>query len=202
MATPVRAFWAGLVAHAENRGWWRRWLIRWTMVSGVGKRVGEHHGRVGNRGAPRHHRRTSTTAAGVGRKSSAVRVSTGGRRRGSMGRRGVRGRGEARGGYVGPGGRTEKAGHGEALQATIEVDGGMRLRLARAPVTEAAKRSAIVREWLWGIAAQGGGARLRWLRQLARKREESSGGALDSLNRSRVGKERERRGQHGHVREK
>jgi hypothetical protein len=78
----------------------------------VGKQVGEHHDRVGNQveGLEQGevHRRTSTMAAGIGRTSLAVRVSTGGRRRGSRGRRGVRGRGKALGGYVGPGGRAEK----------------------------------------------------------------------------------------------
>jgi hypothetical protein len=80
------------------------------------------------------------------------------------------------------GGWTDKVGHEEVLQAAGEVDGGLRLRLTRARVTEATKRSAIAREWLRGTTARGGGARLRWHRQLAWKREESSGGALDSLN--------------------
>jgi hypothetical protein len=57
----------------------------------------------------------------------------------------------------------EKASHGEALQAAGEVDGGLRFRLARAPVTEATKRSAIAREWRRGMVDRGGGARLWWL---------------------------------------
>jgi hypothetical protein len=63
-------------------------------------------------------------------------------------------------------------------------------------VTEVAKRSAIAWEWRRGTMAQGGGARLWWLRRLAQKREERGGGALDSLNRSMERKERERKGQH------
>jgi hypothetical protein len=68
-----------------------------------------------------------------------------------------------------------KAGHGEALRATGEVDGGLRLQLTQARVTEATKRSAVAWEWLRGMAAQGGGAQLQGLEQLARTRKESSG---------------------------
>jgi hypothetical protein len=54
-------------------------------------------------------------------------------------------------------------GHGEALHVAGKVDGVLRLRLAQAPVMEAAKRLAIVREWLRGTSARGGGSQLRWL---------------------------------------
>jgi hypothetical protein len=42
-------------------------------------------------------------------------------------------------------------------------------------VTEATKRSAVAWEWLRGMAAQGGGAQLQGLEQLARTRKESGG---------------------------
>jgi hypothetical protein len=48
------------------------------------------------------------------------------------------------------------------------------------------------------VVALGSGGLGGW----RRKREESGGGALGSLNRSMEGKERERRGQHGCVGEK
>jgi hypothetical protein len=58
----------------------------------------------------------------------------------------------------------------ERQHSTAELDGGRLLQ----PITRNGGR--------------GGGARLRWLGQLAQKREASGGGALDSLNRSREGK--------------
>jgi hypothetical protein len=82
-----------------------------------------------------------------------VRVTTGGHRCGSTGRRGVRGRGKAHGGYVRPRGRTEMAGHREALHVAGEVAGVLQLQLAHAPVMEAAKLLAIPREWLRGTSA-------------------------------------------------
>jgi hypothetical protein len=61
----------------------------------VRKRVAEHPDRVGKRVEGMEqgeaHRRTSTTVAGVGRGSSAVRVSIGGHLHGSTGWQGVRG---------------------------------------------------------------------------------------------------------------
>jgi hypothetical protein len=191
LAGPFRA---GLAAHAENRGGRPPWL-RGGSAGGrsserrrgaVGKRAAEHPNRVGKRVEELEqgeaHRRTSTMVAGVGRGSSTVRVSTGGFLCGSTSRQGVRGRGGAGGGYVGPGGRTDKAGHGEALQAVGEVDGGLQLRLTRARVTEATKRSAVAREWLRGTTARGGGAQLWGLEQLARSRKES-GGDRDTATR-------------------